>query len=248
MRVAGEVQLGFEAMRHLSLSVLFGAVALSCGGAAPSLFLEGDAASSGVDGGVSSDTGSSPGLEGAAPPSEAGVDGPSSPPESGADVAPPCAPCLLTLDYYSPTPTPTTEQIQANLQIVNMGTVEQNLANVTVRYWFTADGSQSQVFACDYAASPLSTDPISCPDVDATFVPVTPATATADTYLELSFAGGLLPIGGMAQIYLQFHDTSYRAFTQTNDYSFNETFTALTPWNQITMYVDGALVWGLEPR
>jgi hypothetical protein len=170
--------------------------------------------------------------------------------EAGADVAP-CAPCLLTLDYYTPTATAQTEQIQPNIEILNTGAAAQDLATVTVRYWFTTDGSNSQAFSCDYASSSSTVAPLACtgdPEPTAMFVRLPTPTTTANAYMQLAFSGGTIPGGGgTAVIELQFHDAEYTTFTQTNDYSFNGTYTSFTPWDRITMYVGGALVWGFEP-
>jgi hypothetical protein len=36
-------------------------------------------------------------------------------------------------------------------------------------------------------------------------------------------------------------------YTQTNDYSFDATKTALTDWTHVTVYRLGTLIWGIEP-
>jgi hypothetical protein len=232
-------------MQNVWLPILLGVPLMGCGGAATTLLLEeGDAASS-PD--VAGDIARSPdaGSDQSTPPPDAGARVDAA--ETGADVAP-CAPCLLTVDYFTSTTSPTTTQIQANIEIVNTGSTALDLGTVTVRYWFTADGSKSQVFNCDYATSSSPTDALGCVDIAATFMPLATPAAEADTYMQLSFSGGAVPGGGgTAEIELQFHDVSYAMFTQTNDYSFNATFTAFTAWNHITMYVNGALVWGVEP-
>ncbi|HXM57475.1 MAG TPA: cellulose binding domain-containing protein, partial [Candidatus Dormibacteraeota bacterium] len=65
------------------------------------------------------------------------------------------------------------------------GNLGIDLANVTVRYWYTADGTQAQNWACDYT-------PDGCANVHAKFVTLSPARTNADTYLEISFAGRTL--------------------------------------------------------
>jgi hypothetical protein len=233
-------------MRKFSLPILpilFGGLAIACGGAAPTVFLEGEPASP-EDGGVSVDAGSDQDQVG--PPVEAGVDAPLG---SEAGVQPSCAPCLLSLDYFTMNVTPQTEQIQPSMEILNAGTAAQDLTSVTLRYWFTADGSQSQIASCDYAATSVGAAmALGCAYVSASFVPVVPATAMADTYMDVSFSGGFIPAGGTASIYMQFHDVNYATFTQTNDYSFTGAATALASWPRITVYVNGALVWGIEPN
>jgi len=244
-------------MDKLLLSVYLGILVMGCGGPAPTVLLEDIAVpSSDVDATVEAGTPAEAAADSTTPPPieaslEAAADakGPHDA-ESGADVAP-CAPCLLTLDYFTPTATAQTEQIQPNIEILNTGAAAQDLATVTVRYWFNTDGSNSQAFSCDYASSSSATAALTCdgdPDVTATFGRPTTPTTTANAYMQLAFSGGTIPGGGgTAVVELQFHDAEYATFTQTNDYSFNGTFTSFTPWDRITMYVGGALVWGFEP-
>jgi hypothetical protein len=157
----------------------------------------------------------------------------------------------LKVDYFSNNPTETsTKEVRFFLDLVNSGTMAQDLTQITVRYWFTADGSPSQTFNCDYAK-------LVCPTFVFTKMP-TP-TATADTYLELAFPSGSIPPGGdTGVIQGRFHDSAYQVMlSQTNDYSFDPTKTPTTcgsssqlptcPWDHITMYRQGTLVWGVEP-
>jgi hypothetical protein len=158
------------------------------------------------------------------------------------DSEPTCANCPLVAQYMSPTRSATTQQIQPYFEIVNNGTSAQDLSQLTLRYWYTADGSTSQTFACDYAL-------VDCGVVHATFVTMTAPTATADHYMEVSFSGGSVMAGSSSgAIQTRFYDTNYAVtFSQTNDYSFNAGDTAYTQWNQVTLYRNGMLVWGVEP-
>src|SRR5580692_9713630 len=121
-------------MRNVSL-VLLGIPVLGCSGADPTALLEGTPAPSAEAG---PDQGPSPDGAGI----DAGV--------SSADAAP-CGPCLLKVDYFTSTTTAQGTQIQPNIEILNTGPTALDLTTVTVRYWFTADGSSSQAFTCDYA-------------------------------------------------------------------------------------------------
>jgi endoglucanase len=166
-------------------------------------------------------------------------------------VPPSCPTCPLKVDYFSNNPTETsTKEVRFYLDLVNKGTMVQDLTQITVRYWFTSDGSTSQTFNCDYAM-------LVCPT--ATFVKIPTPTATADTYLELAFASGSIPPNGdTGVIQGRFHDTGYAVMlSQSNDYSFDPSKTPATcgssnqtptcPWDHITMYRQGTLLWGIEP-
>src|SRR4029077_4838582 len=84
----------------------------------------------------------------------------------------------------------------------------------------------------------------------------------ADTYLEISFsasAGNIAPNGDTGDMQLAIHsDYSLPTrFIEDNDYSFDPTKTKSTcganqgapscPWDHITLYRQGTLVWGIEP-
>jgi len=81
-------------------------------------------------------------------------------------------------------------------------------------------------------------------------VTVTPARTGADHYLEIAFtaAAGTLAAGtssGLVQT--AFHFDNFPAFDYTNDYSFNPATATLVDWSKVTLYDNGALVWGTEP-
>jgi hypothetical protein len=153
-----------------------------------------------------------------------------------------CNSCPLVVEYATTTTSSTTQDIRPHVDIYNNGMSPENLAALTVRYWFTADGSTSQAFACDYAM-------IGCGSVQATFVTMAMPKNEADHYMELSFTGGSIAAGDhTGEIQARFHDTNYQVtFTQTNDYSFDPTKTMYAPWANITLYRNGTLVWGTEP-
>lgn len=205
----------------------------------------------GLDGGGGFDDSPSAGndspdpLDGMAPAETATTDSPSV--ESSVPDAPPdvetCTTCPLVVEYSTPTTTATTQEIRPHVQILNNGASDEDLTVLTLRYWYTADGSTTQAYDCDYAA-------IGCGVVQATFVAMTTPTATADHYMEVSFTGGTITAGtSTGEIQTRFHDTSYAVtFTQTNDYSFDADDVAYTQWSQITLYRSGTLVWGAEPQ
>ncbi|WP_224367931.1 X2-like carbohydrate binding domain-containing protein [Hyalangium versicolor] len=132
--------------------------------------------------------------------------------------------------------------INPRLKLVNTGTSALNLADVTLRYYYTADANISQAFWCDWAS-------VGTANVRASFVPMAAPKTGADTYLEISLnsgAGSLAP-GASAEFQIRFSRTDWSNYTQTNDYSFNPTSTSYTDWNKATGYISGSLKWGVEP-
>ncbi|MGK3967856.1 cellulose binding domain-containing protein [Sorangium sp. So ce118] len=126
----------------------------------------------------------------------------------------------------------------------NTGDETIALSDVTIRYWFTGDGATSAfVGACDYTSIPGG-----CASTTRTFGEA--SAAEADRYLELGFtsaAGTLAPGATSGEVQIRVHSERYESMMQTNDYSFDATLTALTPWEQVTGYHDGVLAWGEEP-
>jgi hypothetical protein len=178
--------------------------------------------------------------------------------EASAPPPPPsCATCPLTVDYEcgAGATADMTSEIKPWYRITNKGTSPQALSELTVRYWYNVDASSGtlpQQYVCDYAQVDVvgGSNTAITPDVMATFGAAPTPTASADSYMEISFsaAAGSIPAGLSAQVQNRFHKNNYSGtFTQTGDYSFNGAATGFTPSTAITLYRSGHLVWGVEP-
>jgi hypothetical protein len=138
--------------------------------------------------------------------------------------------------------------ITVNLKITNNGTTAVPLSDLTVRYWYTYDTTPvvAQAGACNYAFSP----PGNCGNVlwNGPWTAVNPARAMADFYYQIGFAGaaGNLNTGATAEFQVQFHKNDWMNYTQTGDYSFNNSGTFATT-TRVTVYRAGTLVYGTEP-
>jgi hypothetical protein len=188
-------------------------------------------------------------------------DAPIEPVVEAAPPPPSCTTCPLTVEYYTRdlTNAQSTQAVAFDVQITNNGSSPQALANLTLRYWFTADGVSAFTMNEYYAASPINGN------VTGTFAALTSATSpaatsTADTYLEVSFgagAGSIAPMSNTGDIQLAFHDTSYsKNLDETNDYSYTASDVAGTCANgntltcqspTVTLYRDGMLAFGTPP-
>jgi chitodextrinase len=148
----------------------------------------------------------------------------------------------LKVQYYPAGAAASTNQLTPVIDIVNTGTTTVTMSELTVRYWYTKDGANSQVYSCDYT-------PRGCGTLTTRFVNITPVTG-ADNYLEIGFtsaAGTLAPGQSFGAIQNRFAKSDYSSLTQTNDYSFDATKTSLTDWSHITLYRNGSPVWGTDP-
>ena len=56
------------------------------------------------------------------------------------------------MNYRDVDPMPMTNQLMPEIEVVNTGKTPIDLAGVTVRYYFTADGNSDLKYICYYAA------------------------------------------------------------------------------------------------
>jgi endoglucanase len=155
----------------------------------------------------------------------------------------PAVAASLRVQYRAADTNATDNQIKPHLNIINTGTTAVPMSELTVRYWYTRDGNQTQVYDCDYAIR-------GCANITARFGAPAMAVATADTYLELGFgagAGSLAPGQQSGEMQNRLHNQNWTSYNETNDYSFDPTKTAFADWTRVTLYRNGALIWGSEP-
>ncbi|MBO0948191.1 cellulose binding domain-containing protein [Fibrella forsythiae] len=133
-------------------------------------------------------------------------------------------------------------QVSTYLEVRNEGTVPVNYRDLTVRYYFTAEGSAPLNVELDYAQ-------VGQANVRTRIVRINPPLANADTYLELSFvnAGQLAPGASTGQIRYRISKADYSRFNQANDYSYQEFPSESSSNRQVVVFVAGDRVWGTEP-
>lgn len=127
------------------------------------------------------------------------------------------------------------------LKIENKGNVPVDYADLSIRYWFTADGTASLNHWIDFAK--LGNGNISGQFVN------NQQKANADTYFELKTAaslGKLYPLSSTGNIQYRIGKSNWTAFDETNDHSY-KTAGAFVENNKITVYYKGQLIYGLEP-
>jgi hypothetical protein len=135
--------------------------------------------------------------------------------------------------------------LYALYQILNSDTSAVPLTSVTMRYWFTNENAADPlVFACDWAQ-------VNCANITSKFVTLSPARTKANTYVEIGFtaaAGSVAAGQGTGEIQTRVHHVNWSNFTTTDSYSFisDESF-VYKDTQTVTLYVNGALVWGTAP-
>jgi endoglucanase len=132
--------------------------------------------------------------------------------------------------------------IVGKYKLTNNGNSSIALSTVTLRYYFTKDGSQGQAFFCDWSH-------IGNQNVTGSFVTLNAAKQNADTYLQIGFtsgAGNLAP-GESIEVHTRFSKSDWSNYDLTNDYSYKSSGTSYEAWNKVTAYVSGSLAYGIEP-
>ncbi|WP_421830016.1 cellulose binding domain-containing protein [Larkinella sp.] len=157
---------------------------------------------------------------------------------------PPIAPALVKLKVLSENKNnkPTSNSISTYLKVNNEGNVPLAYGDLTVRYWFTPEGTASLNYFIDYAK-------LGNANVTGQFVPVDPVRTGAETYLELKInpaVGTLYPLSNTGNIQYRISKANWSNFVETDDHSYK----AAAPFSEndrITVYYQGNLVYGTEP-
>ncbi|MCL6457802.1 MAG: cellulase family glycosylhydrolase [Gorillibacterium sp.] len=171
--------------------------------------------------------------------------GPTSTPtgEPSATPTPPAAPASLAVQYKNGGPATTDNSVRASVRLVNTGNTSVGLNNITVRYWYTSDGTAAQSFHVDYAQ-------VGTANVLGKFVKLATPKTNADTYLEISFnaaAGSIAAKGTTGDIQFRFNKEDWSNYNLANDNSFDANQITYGDWNKITVYQNGSLIYGIEP-
>lgn len=163
---------------------------------------------------------------------------PGNQPPPPAQPPPPPAPSGLRVQYRTTDANPTNQEMKPFFQLVNGGDTAVPLSVLRVRYWFTDPDTAVSQFHCDYAV-------VGCGHVTAVF-----GSVNGQKYMEIHFASGagVLPAGGQTgEIQLRLHHTDWSAYHEANDHSYAPSFTTLTDWQNVTLYHNEQLIWGVVP-
>ena len=157
----------------------------------------------------------------------------------------------LRAQYRAGNQASTTQDIRAQIQVLNDGPLDVALTDVSVRYWFTSEPALSDLtYSCDYAAigsSGITSSFGNAGDSDYLEIGFT-STATVPTWLGGDGSSNSLPVGAnTGDIQNRIGRNSNVDFDQSNDHSFDASMIDYTDNPQITLYYQGGLVWGSEP-
>jgi hypothetical protein len=135
--------------------------------------------------------------------------------------------------------------LYALYQVVNTSASAVPLSSLTMRYWFTNETPSDPLeFNCDWAQ-------VNCSNVAGRFVVLSPARSKANTYLEISFkagAGSVATSQNSGEIQTRVHHVNWSNFNTTETYSFiSDPSFVYKDTQTVTLYQNGALIWGVEP-
>lgn len=146
----------------------------------------------------------------------------------------------ITVQYRAGDGNVNGNQIRPQLNIKNNSNKTVSLNKLTVRYWYKAN-NKGQNFDCDYAQ-------IGCSSLTHKFVKLNKSVKGANTYLELGFKNGTLsPGSSTGEIQIRLHNDDWSNYAQSGDYSFLNSNT-FKDTKKITLYENGKLIWGTEPK
>lgn len=149
----------------------------------------------------------------------------------------------LSIEYYSADTDPSNNKIRPYLQIINNDATDVPYEDLKIRYWFTKDVTSALQFQCDYADLGTSF-------VQGSYTTLSNTSSEADHYLEVTFdaaAGSLLATDDSGKIKLRITNSDNSNFDESNDYSFDGSYSGYTLHDKITLYQNDQLVWGTEP-
>lgn len=122
---------------------------------------------------------------------------------------------------------------------------ECDLAELSIRYYYTKDGSEAQNIWIDNASIQYTCAPWYIglnSDVSITEHQMVNPINTADTYLEITFDESVaLNEAATLQVSMRMAKTNWSSYDQSNDYSF-------TNENGVCVYYKGNLISGVEPK
>ncbi|SFF27318.1 mannan endo-1,4-beta-mannosidase [Paenibacillus algorifonticola] len=148
----------------------------------------------------------------------------------------------LTVQAFNGNTSASTNGISPKFKVVNTGDAAIQLSDVLLRYYYTIDGERDQSFWIDWAS-------IGNANVTGKFVKLATSVEGADYALEIGFttSAGTLNPGQSAEIQARFSKADWSNYNQAGDYSFKASSSQFVNNEQVTSYMNGQLIWGIEP-
>jgi hypothetical protein len=140
----------------------------------------------------------------------------------------------LKIQYKCSQTASSAKTIKPDILLINTDSSDINLAGYSIRYWFTRDN-----FTPTYSERYVS---FGSSNADGVF-----GTANGMDYLQINLSGGIVQGNKSATIKVSIANTNSQYYNQSNDYSFDATYTSYKDYSKITLYKNGVLICGTEP-
>ncbi|HVY26441.1 MAG TPA: cellulose binding domain-containing protein [Polyangiaceae bacterium] len=157
--------------------------------------------------------------------------------------APPAG--ALEVDYKCGNSSATDNQIRSSLRIKSMADASVAISGLELRYYFTSEVALPLTVEI-YDASVDGAAGYHAVSHDAVKAEIT----GTDGYLELTFTqeAGALSKGSALTLDVAVHGPNWTGnFSEADDYSFAADHADFAPWDHVTLFAGGELVWGKEP-
>jgi hypothetical protein len=147
----------------------------------------------------------------------------------------------INVQMYNGNTSDTLNGLMPRYKLTNTGSEPVKLSDITIRYYYTIDGEKDQSFWCDWSS-------VGSNNIKGIFVKMSEQTDKADYYLETGFTegAGTLKPNEIIEVQNRFSKADWSNFSQSNDYSFT-TNNSYSDNNEVTVYISGSLVSGIEP-
>lgn len=150
---------------------------------------------------------------------------------------------VLKVEFYNSNTDSSSNTIYTHFKVTNTSSSSLNLSAVKLRYFYTTDGTGTQILNCDHSSVAAANLNLVCSSLGTAY-------ANADYYYEVGFkseAGTLAP-GATVDVNTRITNANWTNYNQSNDFSFNPSSAGYTEWSKVAAYINDTLVWGSQPN
>jgi len=155
--------------------------------------------------------------------------------------------CVIELEFKSGNTYRYSASIHPQFRLFNKGAAPVDIAGLEIRYWYKYDGAlkpeQSHIDWAGVNGNQM-TDKVNTGIIKGSFA------GGQDRYLRVTFKPSAGYLGNGQHDYLEvntrFNKEDWAPYDQANDWSYAD-YPGFTLWDRVTVYYNGALIYGIEP-
>jgi uncharacterized repeat protein (TIGR01451 family) len=157
----------------------------------------------------------------------------------------------LRLQYQTSEANASTQNISTQFRVINDDAVDVALTDIFIRYWFSSEPPGNDIYESDFAQ-------VGTGNITSAFGEI-----NGERYLELGFTSAatvptwsgnpsgtpnLLPPGAnTSDISGRIRDSAWGNYNQSDDFSWDPSFSSFADYTNATLYYQGEVVWGSTP-